>query len=42
MLCGISRSMSSAVRTVTGITMMASETAPAIAEKCPIGTTTSV
>ena len=36
MLDGISRSMSSAVRTVTGMTMMPSEIAPAMAEKWPM------
>ncbi len=40
MPCGTSRSMSSVVRTVTGMAMMASAAAPAMAEKCPIGTTT--
>ncbi len=42
MLIGIRRSMSSAVRTVTGMAMMPSEMAPAMAEKCPICSTTSV
>ena len=38
---GTSRSISSVVRTTTGSTMTASEIAPASAEKCPIGATTS-
>ena len=36
---GTSNSMSSVVRTTTGITMTASATAPATPEKCPIGAT---
>src|SRR5688572_30384755 len=39
---GTRRSISSVVRTTTGSTMKASATAPAKAEKCPIGATTSV
>jgi hypothetical protein len=36
---GTSNSMSSVVRTTTGITITASATAPASPEKCPIGAT---
>ena len=38
---GTRLSMSSVVRTITGMAMMASEMAPEMAEKFPIGTTTS-
>ena len=38
-LFGTSISMSSVVRTTTGITITASATAPAMPEKWPIGTT---
>ena len=41
MPCGTRFSMSSVVRTVTGMAMMASATAPASAEKCPMRTTSS-
>ena len=41
MPCGTRFSMSSVVRTVTGIAMIASATAPAIAEKCPMRITSS-
>ena len=38
---GTSSSMSSVVRSTTGMTITASASAPAIAEKPPIGTTTA-
>ena len=38
---GTRRSMSSVVRTTTGITMMASAAVPAMPEKWPIGTTST-
>ena len=41
MPCGTRFSMSSVVRTVTGMAMIASATAPAIAEKWPMRTTSS-
>ena len=41
MPCGTRLSMSSVVRTVTGMAMIASATAPAMAEKCPMRTTSS-
>ena len=42
MPCGTRFSMSSVVRTVTGIAMIASANAPASAEKWPMRTTTNL
>jgi len=41
MPCGTRFNMSSVVRTITGMAMMPSATAPAMAEKCPMRITSS-